>query len=304
MGRVAGGTVALAWSAVSAARDRRQLLREPRRRRTARATARPPPRPSGHHLHRQRPRSRHPQLHRDGGLALWTATSGLDRGESHDRRGDAFHRWPPRPLTPAAGGTDNLTITAKDAHDNTVTTYTGSHSPDLLRRRHQPGRHRADGLQQLAGRRSPSARATAIAFTSRRGGGRHLEKRRDEALQGRASQRHRHRRLASPTPTAAGDDGRPLAASEIHDDRRIAHPGRGRHRRPDDHRPGHLRQHHHHLHGLALASTFSGASRQPRRHVADGRPTRRNRRSTSARATAITFTAGVATVASGRTTAR
>jgi len=64
-----------------------------------------------------------------------------------------------------AGQTDNLAITAQDAWDNTVTSYTGSHQPHLLgRRRGSAPTTRA--CPTAAVRRPISDERPAINFTA------------------------------------------------------------------------------------------------------------------------------------------
>ena len=59
--------------------------------------------------------------------------------------------------TPAAGGSVNLTITAKDVNNSTVTTYTGSHSLVFSGASSSPAEQRTHRRQQLRLARSPSA---------------------------------------------------------------------------------------------------------------------------------------------------
>lgn len=67
--------------------------------------------------------------------------------------------------TPAAGGSVNLTITAKDANDSTVTTYTGSHSLVFSGASSSPANN-APTVANSAGTAVAFGSATALAFTA------------------------------------------------------------------------------------------------------------------------------------------
>jgi hypothetical protein len=67
--------------------------------------------------------------------------------------------------TPAAGAADNLTITAKDVNNSTVTTYTGSHSLTFSGASSSPGGN-APTVVNSAGTVVAFGSATALTFTS------------------------------------------------------------------------------------------------------------------------------------------
>ena len=67
--------------------------------------------------------------------------------------------------TPAAGAADNLTITAQDAGDNTVTTYTGSHSLVFSGAAASPGGTKPT-VSNSSGTAVAFGSATAITFSS------------------------------------------------------------------------------------------------------------------------------------------
>lgn len=67
--------------------------------------------------------------------------------------------------TPAAGGSVNLTITAKDANDSTVTTYTGSHSLVFAGASSSPANN-APTVANSSGNPVAFGTATALTFTN------------------------------------------------------------------------------------------------------------------------------------------
>jgi hypothetical protein len=67
--------------------------------------------------------------------------------------------------TPAAGGSVNLTITAKDANDSTVTTYTGSHSLVFSGASSSPAGN-SPSVVDSAGSAIPFGSATALTFNA------------------------------------------------------------------------------------------------------------------------------------------
>ena len=139
----------------------------------------------------------------------------------------------------------NLTITAQDVYGNTATTYAGSHEPHLLAAPSaSPGGNAADRRPTAAGTAVNFGTATAITFTAGVATVLERQKRRDEALPGRSGATisasdgtisTSARRLGVTVATAALSK---FALGARNDD-----PGGGRRRRPDDHRPGHLREH-------------------------------------------------------------
>lgn len=94
----------------------------------------------------------------------WTATSGTSSAKVVV--GQATHFTIAAASTsPAAGASDNLTITAKDDNENTVTTYTGSHSLVFSGASSSPGGN-APTVVNSSGTAVAFGSATALTFSS------------------------------------------------------------------------------------------------------------------------------------------
>ena len=183
--------------------------------------------------------------------------------------------------TPAAGDAVNLTITAKDVNNATVTTYTGSHSLVFSGAASSPGGNAPTVVSNAAPAprstsaprpHSPSPAASPRVSSSKNGVLKIYEA-------GAASITATEGSLTTPTPLALTVSA--VAATKFDARGRHGDPGRGGRRRPDDHR--------HDAYGnVATGYTgskslvFSGASSSPAGNAADGDRLQRHRRSPSA----------------------
>ena len=226
------------------------------------------------------------QKRRDEALQGW-----LDQPQSHrrhpphshrpgrDRRADHRHapsRSPPRRRPRPRAASDNLTITAQDAYENTATTYTGSKSLTFSGASASPGGDQTDRLQQL--RHRDRLRHRHRDQLHRRGGDGHLDqKRRDEALRAAAKPSIVVSDGSISTETPLEVTVSPARRIETRARRRHDHPRRGRRRQPHHHRPGHLRQRRHLLHRLPQPHLLRRLG-QSRRERPDGLRLRRRRR--------------------------
>ena len=132
----------------------------------------------------------------------WTAVEQRQNGDRDDRRSDQVHDLRQRRRRPRPAASVNLTITAKDANNSTVTTYTGSHSLIFSGACAEPGGDQPDRRQQRRHRGRLRQRHRAHLHHRRRH--RRLDqKRRPEDLQsGRRDIVATEGSITTPTPLA------------------------------------------------------------------------------------------------------
>ena len=193
--------------------------------------------------------------------------------------------------TPTAGTSVNLTITAQDNFGNTATSYTGSKSLTFSGASASPGGN-APTVANASGTAVAFGTATPITFTS---GVASISGAKNGVMTlyraGAASISVTDGTISTASPLAVTVAN--AALSKLVLAAETVTPGGGRRRRPDDLRPGHLRQPRPSYTG-SKSLTFSGAAASP----AGNAPTVTNASGTAiafGTATPIEFNAGVAT---------
>ena len=167
--------------------------------------------------------------------------------------------------TPTAGATNNLTITAQDANDATVTTYIGSHSLVFSGATASPGGNNPT-VSSSSGSAVAFGSATAINFTA--------------GVATVSSTKNGVMRLyRSGATTVAVSEGSissspdlnltvsPATTSKISLGRHLDLPDRRRDEQPDDHRCRHLWQPRHLLHRLAQPHLLRGIGERRRQRA-------------------------------------
>ena len=143
--------------------------------------------------HRHTPDERNADL--EIGLGIRDVADQRDRAAQPQRRLGAVDRR----ASVAEACADNLTITAQDAYNNTVTTYTGSHNLTFSGASSSPGGN-APTVANSAGTATAFGTATALNFTRGVASVASLQKRGDEDLPGRGGQRRGQRRPIATAP--------------------------------------------------------------------------------------------------------
>ena len=179
----------------------------------------------GHRLRRQKASNRAP-------TATWSPPTGAPGRRQAPRIGHGAGRPDDPPLpgrasgtTPAAGATDNLTITAQDAYGNTATTYTGSKSLTFSGASASPGGN-APTVANSLGHGGRLRHRDRDHLHLRRGEHLGRQKRRDDALQSGGGEHLGHRRHDLDR-LAAGGHRRRRGALQTRPRRRNATPAAG-----------------------------------------------------------------------------